>query len=500
MKEKWAVAAVAVIIILAGASFGVYESYSGSHSAASGCLSIPAGSMVRSQTSPTAFGPVTEYGISGPDRWASAVTVGPDGSIWFVEQEVPGVARLFPSNNTLVEYAWQGYPKPSPSLSCENPVSSAGIALWEGKVWAADEYHGAIVGTNPDNGATTIVNVSSRVLPFWLAVGPDGNLWFTSDNFAPPQYLGEVFPNMTAAYFTLTGIGAGYVPLQLVFVNSTLAFIATLTQESAPSGDCVCNGHIYSFDPATVSSTLAPGLVGGNFTLILPTSVSYSQGRVWVTEHAASAMASYDFASGTWTRYPTSRVPWTNTTLTYYTAADESGVWFNEHEGNKMATIDPAAGTLTEISDSMPPASNSSGVQNDEYIALSGSSLVFTSLTGNYVGILNTSYVPGFSIGFAGSNEASLIPGGSGSFPVTVSGEWASAMNVSVSDSENPLSVPVLIRLTPSVAVVPAGGSPYTFQLGVSAASSLQPGKYTIAVTVTEGVVQQTAYLFLDVT
>ena len=495
MRAKWAALAFAVIIVVAGASFGAYETYS----AGSGCLSIPAGSIVRSKTLLTTFGPVTEYAIPGKDRWASAVTVGPDGSIWFAEQEVPGVARLFPSNHTLVEYAWQGYPKPNPCLSCESPATSTSIALWEGKVWATDEYHGAIVGTDPGNGATTMVNVSSRVLPFWLAVGPDGNLWFTSENYAPPQYLGEVFPNMTVSYMALNGIGAGYDPLQLTFVNSTLVFIATLTQESTPSGGCVCDGHIYSFDPATVSSALTPTLVGGNFTLILPTSVSYSQGRVWVTEHAASAMASYDFATGTWTRYPTSRVQWTNTTLTYYTLAGGSGVWFNEHYGNKMATIDPVAGTMTEISDADPPITNSNEVQNAEYIALSGSNLVFTALTGNYVGVLDTSYVPGFKVGFAGSNTAALAPGGSESFSVTVTGGWATPMAVSVSDSENPLSVPYLIRLTPSVNKVPTGSSQYTFQLGVSAAETLRPGDYTIAVTVTEGVVQQTAFLFVTV-
>lgn len=495
MRTRLAILAIIIAAIIVVASFEVYETYS---APSTGCLSIPGGSVVRSQTTKSTFGAVTEFNIPGLDRYASALTVAADGSVWFAEEGVPGVAHLYPNNGTLVEYAWKGYHKPIPAEFCGPPVSSSGTALWDGKVWAADQFGSALVGVNPADGSNILLNTTSKVLPYWLTVGPDGNLWFTSDNYNPPQYLGRVFPNMTVSLIGLSGMGAD-IPLQVDFVNSTLAFIVGLNLSGNKTVSCFCDGHVYSFDPSEVSSTIAPTLVGGDFNIIEPTSLSYSQGRVWVTQHAASAVVSYDFATGAWTTYPTSRVPWTNATLPYFIDANGGLVWFNEHYANKMAVINPGMGTLTEISASNPPASTYKGIQNDEYIALSGGRLWFSSLTGNYIGFVNESYRPGFQVEFKGSNMLSILPGEVASLQMQVSGAWSAPMNVSVSDSESYSSVPNLIHITPAVSTIPLATSSFSFSVDITAAHSIKAGNYTVAVTVTAGGVQQTAYLFLTI-
>jgi streptogramin lyase len=129
MKTKWAIAAIAIVAIIALSSFEVYQTYFEPPT----CFSVQGGSTSRSQTSTTTFGPIKEYDIPGQDRYASAVTTASDGSVWFVEEDLPGVAHLFPGNGTLVEYAWKGFPKPFPPF-CGPRVNSSGIALWEGKV------------------------------------------------------------------------------------------------------------------------------------------------------------------------------------------------------------------------------------------------------------------------------------------------------------------------------------------------------------------------------
>jgi len=468
-------------------------------SSAPTCQILSGTTILRSQTSRTTFGAVTEYKLPSPDRWADAVTMAPDGSVWFAEQEIPGVAHLYPSNGTLVEYPWPGYTAPSPP-DCVPPYSSSGIALWNGRVWAAEEFGNVLWGVNPSGGGAQLVNVTGKAdFPYWLSVGPDGALWFTSDNL--PAVLGRIQTNMSLQIISLQGMGNDE-PLQLEFVNSTLAYLSAINlSENATTHGCVCNGHVYSFNPENVGQAITPTRVGGDYNLQLPTSVAYSAGSLYVAQHEAASIARYNYATGTWTRYPTSLVPWSPTTLPYVVEATGNTVWFNEHYANKIALLSPTLGTLTEYSESSPPITNFDGVQNDVSIALgANNSLWFTSMSGNYVGFLDGNYNPGFAVQAVGTNSKSVAQGGSASFELTVSGTWAKPMGVNSSDSENPESTPTAITITPSTNLIQPGASPFTLAVNITIGQGVKEGSYTVAVTVTNGGVQQTAYLFLVVT
>jgi streptogramin lyase len=495
LRARRAVYALAVIAIIVVATFAVYEEYIAPP--ASTCAPIQGGRSDVARLSGTTFGAVTEYQLPSQGRWPTAITSSPDGSIWFVEQELPGVGHFFPQNATLVEYAWPGYAAPKPP-NCEPQASSSGIALWNGRVWAADQFGNAILGLNPADGSVVNYSTASKAdFPYWLAVGPGGNLWFASD-YTPPR-LGEIFPNGTISVVNLSGLAQEF-PLQVKFVNSTLGFITALNLTAVSSSNtCVCNGHIYSFDPSRVAATISPSLVGGNFQLILPTSVAYSDGRIWVAQHGTSRVASYDFATKDWTTWPTTTVPW-SATYPYYAVSSGGTLWFNEHYANKIATIDPLKGTMTEYSESNPPASSNAGIQNDEYDALAGGDLWFTSMSGNYIGFVNGSYAPSFQVGAVGNSSAEIAAGEGASFTLRVSGEWSTPLQVNVSDSENYSSVPSEIAVTTGVAAVPTGASPFDLGVTVRTDSSLAPGRYTVAVTLTDAGVQQAAFLFLDVT
>lgn len=493
MVTSKVVAAVVVIalVVVAGASY--YEFFS---APSPGCASVTPGAMSRTTLSGTSFGGVTEYRLPSQDRWPSAVTTAPDGSVWFAEEEVPGVAHFFPGNGTLVEYAWPGYATPKPP-DCIPGATTSGIALWQGRVWAADEYNNAIFGVNPADGSTVRVNTTSNArFPYWLAVGPDGNLWFTSEN--TPAALGRISPNLTLSIIQLKGLGNDQ-PIQLTFVNSSYALLDTINQaENTTTKGCICSGHIYSFDPSNVTSSITPEIVGGNYALTLPTMVTFVDGRMWVAQHLPSNVLSYDFATGQWTSYPTSTVPW-STTLPLEILANGSRVWFNEHYANKIAFIDSASWTLTEISESNPPAATAAGIQNDESIALGSGGVWFTSLSGNYLGFISANYRPAFQIASEESGSLTMSPGQNATLQFRVTGTWSSALEVNMSDTESFTSVPKLIQLVPSVAEVPPGGTPYVLTVHLTLAQSIKPGSYVVAVTLTEGGVQQSAYAFLQV-
>ena len=413
--------------------------------------------------------------------------------------EEPGVAHLYPNNGTLIEYPWPGYAPPTQiGTYCSPQATSFGIALWNGRVWGTDEYNNEIVGVSPSDGSVVKVNVTDAPYPYWLSVSPEGALWFTSDN--TPARLGVIEPNLTLSIVTLQGLGYEE-PIQLTFVNSSLAYLAAINQqENLTTQSCICTGHIYSFDPANVSSTITPTVVGGGYTLIIPTSVAYSEGRIWVTQHAASSVVSYDIASGMWTDYPTTTVAFTNFTLPLVAVANGGNVWFNEHYSNKIAMLNPTTETLTEYSETETPISNYTQIQNDESIALAAGRLWFSSITGNYVGYVNTNYAPVFNVTVSGSNEARVGVGGSLTFALNITGTWTGQMHVNVSDSENPESFPTSIKIVPSTTAIQPGASPFQLAIKVSVGQSVKQGSYTIAVTVTDGYVAQVAYIFIDVT
>jgi len=495
MIRKRAIAAIVVVAIVAIASLAIYELFD---TGGLPCGAIPAGSEARYRASESQFGAVTEYQLPGVDRYPNAVVAAADGSVWFAEDEAPGVAHLFPNNGTVVQYAWPNYPTPQPP-DCINSASVSGIALWNGRVWGADEYGNVIIGVNPSDGKSVTLNTTGKAdYPYWLAAGPDGDLWFTSDN--TPAKLGRIAPDMSMSVIDLSGMGNDE-PLTLDFVNPTLAYISSVNISPYPSNStCVCNGHIYSFDPSNASFTITPRVVGPGFNLILPTAVAYSGGSLWVAQHDASNVVRYDIDNGTWTTYPTSTVPFVPITLSLETAAENGEVWFNEHYANKIGEIDPAANTLIEYSESNPPITNGSEVQNDLSIAAGDGGLWFSSLTGNYVGFVNDTYNPGWRIAIDGADSASVSPGGNASFAMSINGSWGSPLGVAVSDSENMTSTPKLIQIVPGSSSVPAM-STTTHQLGVrvSVAQSVRPGEYTLAVTLTSGVTQQTAYFFIKV-
>jgi streptogramin lyase len=431
------------------------------------------------------FGAVTEYAIPA-GRLANGIMVDSDGSIWFGEQSLPGLGHYVPSTGMLTEFQWPCYP----TSKNGGVVSSIwGIAEWSGRVWTADGDSNRLVGLDPKDGATVYVNTTSATFPYFPTVAPDNSLWFTS--LSAPAKLGRLGADMSLAVIPVQGLGHKE-PIQMEFINSTFAYMVALDPyDSTDSG-------IYSFDPVS-GPTLSATKVGGSFRLFYPQSLSISQGTIWVAQHFPSNLLGYDIRSGSWTTYPTSTLRYENSTLPYFVEAEGSSVWFNEHYANKIARLNPGDGVLTEYSESNPPVSNATQIQNDLTIALSSNKLWFTSTTGDYIGYVNAGFEPSFSVSKTSSSHVALEVGGSLTAQLEVDGSWSKPLSVQVSDSEAPTSFPRLLTIKPAISTIPAGSGPVPLQVVLGARPGIQPGTYTVAVTVTDGLTYQTAYLFLTV-
>jgi streptogramin lyase len=483
--EKKLVTAVVLVAIVGVAGFAAYYFIL---QPTGPCMPLGGTKMLRSVTSSSEFDALTEYRLPSPSRWANAITVAQDGSVWFGEQSVPGVGHLF-ANGTLVEYPWPSASHPT-SKSCGFETSIWGVVIWNGMVWGCDADENAIVGINPQTGAARVINVTGAAgFPYTLSIAPDGSLWFTS--LADAAVLGRVGLDYSVTAMHVNGIG-GEFPAQLDFVNSSYAYMVALDRYNS-------SGGLYFFNPGGASSSVSPQRLGANFRLQAPDSVAAGAGTVWVAQHGPSSLAAFDVVSGGWTLFPTTHLASNITTLPYFVSYGPGGVWFNEHYGNRIGFIGQGKQTMTEYSESNPPVTNESDIGNDLTIAPAQGGVWFTSTTGNYIGFANSSYVPSFSVSVAGGNSASIHTGGQVGLNCTVSGSWKSSLSVVVSDSENYTAAPSSITMTPSSRTLQAGSGPFQLQVQVGVSSKLAPGEYTLAVTVSDGLVLRTAFVFLDV-
>lgn len=449
--------------------------------------------LVTQLAPPTTVGGVTLFALPTPVRAPSSPTVAPDGSVWFAEESVAGLAHFFPNNLTLVEYAWPfHYPAPpSPGGLCGQRTSTWGVTLWDGKVWATDSSGNQLVALDPSTGDVTTVKIpTNNSFPYTMTPGPNDTLWFT-ELFTGE--LGALSQNGTIREYALPG-GAASEPSQIVFVNSTSGYYSAVGVNE-PQG-----GGVYSFN----TTRFAPVLLGGQH-LTDPSSLSIGSGALWVALHGSSSVAGYNFTTRAWSYYPTTPISWAPTTLPYFVYANGSSVWVNEHYGNRMARIDPDNGSLTEYAESGQPT-NGSTIGNALTFGVGGGRAWFAELTGNVLGYADASYTPGFYTSITGNSTVVVDRGSSATVDLVVHDTGhQGGLNLSFADSEGLSSTPANLTFSvPSTFIPPPAnnlnGQPLTawqstVPVTVAALSSLKPGTYTAILTATDGVTYESSFL-----
>lgn len=434
---------------------------------------------------PTTVGGVREYALPTPIREPNAPTVAPDGSVWFAELSVEGLAHFFPGNRTLVEYSWPyQYPAPpvGPGGLCGQKTSTWSVALWDGKVWASDTAGNQLVAMDPSTGQVSSVQVpSNSSFPYTLTKGPDGSLWFT-ELFTGK--IGVLSQNGTIREYPLPG-GADAEPSQIVFANATTGYYSDVG-ESEPQG-----GGVYSFS----LDHFAPKLLGGTH-LVDPTSLSIGSGAIWVALHGSSSVASYNLTTRAWSYYPTTPVSWVETTLPYFVNASGSAVWFNEHYGNRIGMIDVANGSLTEYSESSQPT-NGNTIGNTLTFAVGDGRTWFAEETANVLGYVDHSYSPGFYTTISGNSTVVVGRGSSATVDLVVHDTGRQGpINLSFADSEGLSSTPANLTFSaPSTSVSPQAGGESTVAVTVTPLPQLAPGTYYAILTASDGLTYQSSFL-----
>ncbi|HUK27538.1 MAG TPA: hypothetical protein VLV31_03870 [Candidatus Acidoferrales bacterium] len=426
------------------------------------------------------FGAVTKYLLPKPEKFPNAIQVAKDGSAWFGEQSVPAIGHLY-LNGTYVEYDWPINYSPS-------TTAIWGIQLWNGGVWVTDALGAQLVGLDPNSGQLAAVKLSNAAsFPYTTAIAPDGSLWFTE---LYGDKIGRLSSTCQLSEYTIP-TSYGGTPTHIAFVNNTRGYYIDVG--NATSGI----GALLSFNP----TNFAPRPVTANIDLYAPSGIAISQktGTLWITQHGASSVASYQPENQSWTLYPTSTITYETTTLPYFDETNGSLVWFNEHYANRMAVLNSTERILTEYSLSNPPSSKIIGIDNALTFALGKDTAWFTELTANYVGFVDASFTPPYSI--STKNQSITVKSGSAAnVTVEVNGLSSIPLTVHFADSENITSEPQNIEFTSNATDLPSLNGQEVLQIRVKTESNLLPGQYTVLISVTNGLIYRGCYISLRVT
>ncbi len=355
----------------------------------------------------------TEYQAIKATSEPNAIAVDSQGNVFFTLMNDSSLAELNPSTGKIQQF-------PIPGVKGGTTSWGMTVDNTRGLVWFTEETSNSIWSFNISTHKFTRYELpSENAFPFGIAVGQNGDVWFTEffDN-----NIGEITPsgNLTQIPIPLSGL----LEASSITVDQTGKVWFTL-----PGIDFI--GSYYDGEFAFKNLT---GLAE------LPVGIAVdSQGNLWLTQHGPSFIAEYnpttDYFESISTSIPTvaSVAEIDQTTLPYFDYVDQNGdVWFNEHYGNAMAEFIPSNNTLIEY---YIPTKIGHGVGNISGMLTSTLSPSgqpwYTELFAGKVGTINTQ-AP-LDLGLSLSNYTqpiSLSPNGSVSIKLNITGSAASQATV----------------------------------------------------------------------
>jgi streptogramin lyase len=150
----------------------------------------------------TPAGAVTEYTITTAGSFPFGITAGPDGTLWFTEANTNKVGKITPAG-TVTEYAI-----PSPNSHPQGITAGP-----DGNLWFVENIGNKVGRITPAGTVTEYTIPTANSQPEGITAGGDGDLWFTESN---GNQVGRITPGGTVTEFLVTtggsqpdGIAAG---------------------------------------------------------------------------------------------------------------------------------------------------------------------------------------------------------------------------------------------------------------------------------------------------
>lgn len=370
---------------------------------------------------------ITEYPVTTAGAFPLGITSGPDGNLWFTEQQKNKIGRISPTG-TVTEFTLPGADS-----------FPAGIAAGpDGNVWFTEIGPSKIGRITP---AGTITEFQIPTLPAFaqfIAAGPDGNLWFT-ENFA--NKIGRVTPAGVITEFVIptassgvSGIAAG-PDGNLWFAEFDGKKIGRIT----PAG--------------TITEFVPPGSGDGPDVI-----TAGPDGALWYTRRGANRIGRVTTA-GAFSEFDVAGTP------AGIATGPDGNLWFTQNEAHKVARL-TTAGVMTEF----PLPSAASHPHPFAIVAGPDGAMWFTSVQGNTIGRITTS---GLSVTPATNMAATGTMGG----PFTPSSFDYQLKAVSGTRNFAITGLPPWLTATPASGTANTTGTTVTLAIN-SNANALAAGSY----------------------
>lgn len=355
---------------------------------------------------------ISEYSLPTSPSWPTDITRGSDGNLWFINSRIPGVIGRITPSGAVSQYSAGSTATPQ-YLSAE-PDGNLWYTLNQFTIAKMTTTGTVTTYTFPMENAVSggeQSGASSRLIP-----GPDGNLWF-----ADGYFVGSITPagvvTQYPVYYSTTSIAVGSDGNLWFTVNGwyvgKITTSGAVTMYNLPNAQWTDittgpDGNLWAAD--MLSNRIALISTAGTFTTYtIPTPNSDPQtiaagpdGALWFTERNAGKIARIT-TSGAITEYNT---PTASSAPYGITAGPNNDLWFTEHDADKIGQLSlaPSAPTnLTAVTPAKQPNLSWNAVVGATYYNVYRNGTLIDTISST-----NTSYVD------------SQAPEGTDSYYVTV--------------------------------------------------------------------------------
>jgi virginiamycin B lyase len=288
----------------------------------------------------------TDPSISGP----AGITAGPDGALWFTNQNVSSVERITTSGVVT------DYTSASDSITWDI-TTGPDQALW------FTNLGNNVIGRLSTAGVTTYYSDPSIIGPLGIATGSDGALWYTNNG------------NNSIGRLTTAGVASSYTSPTISDPNDITAgpdgdlwFTNDGNNSNGSIGRITTSGVITNYTDPTISQPvdITPG----------------PDGALWFTNDGNNSIGRIT-TSGVVTNYtgPTISGP------SGIAAGPDGAIWFTNYGNNSIGRI-TMSGVISNYTD--PTISDPEGIT-----AGSDGALWFTNAGNNSIGRITTAGTEG---------------------------------------------------------------------------------------------------------
>src|SRR5579859_281398 len=258
----------------------------------------------------TTAGKITEYPIPTAAATPQGITGGPNGNVWFIEATGRKVGRMT-TTGAITEV-------PIPDGSSQPEEITTGP---DGNLWFTDANN-AIGRVTPSGSVTEFPMPVGASFPAGFVAGPDGNLWICKADIW--RGTAAAAPAFTEVESTSNAVQAGELDTPAwiaVGPDGALWFTgqnSNTIQRLTTSGGLTLNEHI----PTPKSSPF--GIAAGK------------DGALWFTEAGGNKIGRITTDGKTITEFP---VPTDSATPMGIAAGTDGDLWFVEQASNKIGRV-----------------------------------------------------------------------------------------------------------------------------------------------------------------